>query len=81
VGYQPFKPEFVPDKVEVAEIIESDLNFLFDKNLKKETILDIRGYKIQAPYFDVKGHIVWGATAMILSEFKDIIQSIDSIKI
>ena len=34
----------------------------------KVTDLEIRNTNIIAPYFDVENHIVWGATAMILSE-------------
>lgn len=77
IGYMDLSPEFIPEKSEVAEIIEADLSFLFDKNLIKEALLDVRGYQIQAPYFDVDGHIVWGATAMILSELKEVIESIE----
>lgn len=77
VGYQDSPPDFIPEKNEVAEIIETNLSFLFDQNLVKETLLDVRGYKIQAPYYDVDGHIVWGATAMILSELKEVIESIN----
>lgn len=77
VGYQDSRPDFIPEKSEVADIIEADFNFLFDNALIKETLLDVRGYKIQAPYFDVDGHIIWGATAMILSELKEVIESID----
>ena len=77
VGYQNSKPEFIPEKSEVAQIIETDLSFLFDNSKIKETEIDVRGYKIQAPYFDVNGHVVWGATAMILSELKEVIESID----
>ena len=76
IGYQHSRPDFLPEKSEVAEIIETDLAFLFNDKLIKETLLDVRGYKIQAPYFDVDGHIIWGATAMILSELKEIIESI-----
>lgn len=76
IGYKDSSPEFIPEKSEVAEIIDADISFLFDKNLVKETLLDVRGYKIQAPYFDVKGHTVWGATAMILNELKEVIESI-----
>ena len=76
VGYQPSRPDFIPGKSEVAKIIEADFDFLFDDSLVKETTLDVQGYKIQAPYFDVNGHIIWGATAMILNELKDVIESI-----
>jgi 8-oxo-dGTP pyrophosphatase MutT (NUDIX family) len=77
VGFSASRPDFIPDKSEVAEIIETDISFLFDNNLLKKKIIDIKGYKIEAPFFDVFGHVVWGATAMILSEFKMVIESID----
>ncbi len=77
VAYQHSRPDFMAEKSEVAEIIEADLSFLFDNKLIKETVLKVRGYKIQAPYFDVDGHIIWGATAMILNELKEVIESID----
>lgn len=76
VGYSEEPPAFVPDPAEVAEIIQADLGFLFDRSLRKETIMNVRGYEIEAPYFDVENKIIWGATAMILSELKDIIESI-----
>ena len=60
----------------MAEIIEADISFLFDDELIKTKILEIKGFKIEAPYFDVQGHVVWGATAMILSELKEVILSI-----
>ncbi len=76
VAYCSEVPDFIAEESEVAEIIESDLNFLFDPQCRKETILNVRGYEIEAPYYDVNGHIVWGATAMILSELHDVIKSI-----
>ena len=78
VGYTSSRPDFKPDPGEVAEIIESDLDFLNEPALRKETLLNIRGVEIDAPYFEVKGKTVWGATAMILSELNDIIESINS---
>jgi len=77
VAFSDEAPDFKPDENEVAEIIESDLNFLFDPNAKKEKILHSRGHEIEAPYYDVKGYVVWGATAMILNELKDIIESLE----
>ncbi|MCB2219274.1 MAG: CoA pyrophosphatase [Bacteroidetes bacterium] len=77
VGYSKNKPEFHPDHLEVAEIIETDLDFLFDPSRRKEKMINVRGYDIDAPYFDVKGHVIWGATAMILSELSEVIKSID----
>ncbi|MEZ5082146.1 MAG: CoA pyrophosphatase [Bacteroidales bacterium] len=76
VGFTNKQPEFKPDELEVAEIIESDISFLFNPERIKNTIINVRGYQIEAPYFDVNGKIIWGATAMILSELKDIIESL-----
>lgn len=76
VGYTDTVPDFIPDQTEVAEIIQADLSFLFDEEKRKNTTIQVRGYEIEAPYYDVKGHIVWGATAMILSELKTIIESL-----
>lgn len=78
LAYTHSRPDFKPDPFEVAEIIESDLSFLDDPALRKETTLNVRGVEIEAPYFEVQGKIVWGATAMILSELKDILSSITS---
>jgi 8-oxo-dGTP pyrophosphatase MutT (NUDIX family) len=77
VGYSDSKPDFSPDETEVAEIIETDLEFLFNENKKKETTLNVRGTVIDTPYYDVKSKVIWGATAMILSELEDIIKTPD----
>jgi 8-oxo-dGTP pyrophosphatase MutT (NUDIX family) len=77
IGCSHSRPDFKPDKNEVDEIIETNLSFLFDKKLLKNKIIHVRGYEIDAPYFDINGFVVWGATAMILSELKDTIESIN----
>ncbi|MBC8488157.1 MAG: CoA pyrophosphatase [Bacteroidetes bacterium] len=76
VGYMLAKPNLKADKSEVAKIIEVDLRSLFDKNIIKEKELDVRGYKIKAPYYDIQEQVVWGATAVILSELLEVIRSI-----
>jgi 8-oxo-dGTP pyrophosphatase MutT (NUDIX family) len=76
LGYMENRPDLKPDTAEVSEIIEADISFLFDENKMNSKIIEIKGHKIEAPYFDVDGHVVWGATAMILSELKEVILSI-----
>lgn len=76
LGFMENRPDLKPDLNEVSEIIEADISFLFDENKLKSKTIDIRGHKIEAPYFDVNGYVVWGATAMILSELKEVILSI-----
>ncbi len=78
VGFVDTLPEFVPDKKEVAGVIISSLASLFHPGSKKTMILNRAGLEITAPYYDVSGHRVWGATAMIMSEFERIFTSCTS---
>lgn len=55
---------------EVKSLLELNLSDLKNPDLVKQTTIDANGYKLKTPYFDVQGKIVWGATAMILNEFK-----------
>ena len=63
----------IPSAHEVERIIIVPVNELIDEKnqTQKKTIL--RGIPVTMPYFSLKGEIVWGATSMILSEFKQII--------
>jgi 8-oxo-dGTP pyrophosphatase MutT (NUDIX family) len=63
------RPRFVPDPHEVAEIIEVPLSHLFDPSTRVEEEWELRGYPVSVPFFQVNQHKVWGATAMMLSEF------------
>ena len=75
IGILNEPPEFLADEHEVDEIIEVKLSDLMDEEKQKEKPLTIlQGITINAPYFDLNEKVVWGATAMILSEFKHILQ-------
>ena len=77
VGYLPYHPEYIPDPEEVSRVIEGKASDLMaDKNRKVKELLIQDKYKIVAPYFDIENEIVWGATAMILSEFSAILKEI-----
>ena len=74
VAYLPKKPVFKPNYTEVASLIPWKLDKLLLPETVKHTSLEpIKGLKIQTPYFDANGKIVWGATAMILNELKYIL--------
>jgi len=62
-------PDFIPDATEVQYLIESSLDELLDPLNCKTGIIQIAGNEIEAPYFDIRGNQIWGATAMIVSEF------------
>ena len=80
VGFCEVKPEFIPNPSEVADIIIAPLeNLMNPNNLGQETIKNISTKKHEwiAPYYNIAGEHIWGATAMITSEFLTAIEHID----
>jgi len=76
VGYLKEAPNYRPDPKEVAEVIEVKVANLIDPNLRKLTTIKLpNGLSLkEVPYFDLKEKIVWGATAMMLNEFSEILE-------
>lgn len=70
VAFCDFTPVFLPQETEVAGILEVPFEFFIlpEKRGRKDLPLSNQMLIKDVPYFDVHGHIVWGATAMILSE-------------
>jgi 8-oxo-dGTP pyrophosphatase MutT (NUDIX family) len=67
-------PVFIPQPGEVDEIIEASLLPFFDgRNLRTETWAFDMGPR-QVPFYAVGSHKIWGATAMVLSEFLEILR-------
>src|SRR5687768_8138000 len=65
------KPIFKPDPFEVSRVLEARLDdVIADHAVKEKEILAAGKYRMMAPQFEVEGEIVWGATAMILNEFR-----------
>lgn len=75
VGMIEYEPRFVPEEREVDQIIESSLQTIISDETIEEREIFIKNYNrhIVAPTFQIQGHTIWGATAMILAEFKDLI--------
>lgn len=74
VGKLPYKPDFYPDPREVEAVLEVNLEELMDESIVGFTELDVRGITIEAPFYDIQGHKVWGATAMMISELLTVIR-------
>ncbi|RVT71356.1 CoA pyrophosphatase [Flavobacterium sufflavum] len=69
--------QFNPDPAEVAAIIELPLKvFRDDSILTIENLSTSYASLIEVPAFKIDGHIVWGATAMMLSELRDVLNSV-----
>ncbi len=75
VGYVPQRPitRAAPD--EVLEIIEARLDMILqDENVAEEVWQLHPAYAPTVPFFRINGHKVWGATAMVLSEFREMLR-------
>lgn len=71
VGFTEERPQFKPDPIEVKELLEVPVSMLTrPETVKRTQVRTSQGMVLEAPYFDIQGRIVWGATAMILSEFE-----------
>lgn len=68
---------FVPDTSEVADIIELSLSvFMGDDILVSVNLTTSYAENIMVPAFKIEEHIVWGATAMMLSELKEVLKKV-----
>jgi len=70
------RPSFQLAENEVAELLETPLSYLLHPDSRREGVIERQGYRLTVPYFDVEGHMVWGATAIILSEFLERLRSV-----
>jgi len=75
VASLPVRPEFIINKTEVKRIIEIPLHAFNDKGvIRNGTFSNSRGIKTPAPFYAVSGIEIWGATAMIISEFSSMLK-------
>ncbi|WP_321279619.1 CoA pyrophosphatase [Marinifilum fragile] len=72
LGYCKERPDFKLNTFEVEEVIEMPVQELLSKENISKFSFTKNELTIHAPYFDAKGHKVWGATAMILSELREV---------
>ncbi|MDC0909742.1 CoA pyrophosphatase [Flavobacteriaceae bacterium] len=76
-------PSFVKDDKEVKEVITIDLEYLLNCKITQTQIsipeklneLNIQN-DVEVPAFKLAGYNVWGATAMMLSEIRDLINDV-----
>lgn len=75
VGVATALAPLAPDPREVAELIHVPLHQLLRTDILKqrEQYIQVLGRPTQIPYFDVNGHVVWGATAMMIAELRELL--------
>ncbi|MCX2681470.1 CoA pyrophosphatase [Galbibacter sp. EGI 63066] len=70
---------FVPEEEEVEEIIEASFSDLIDENtVCKENITTSYAENMEVPTFKLNRYTVWGATAMMLSEVKEMFKELSN---
>ena len=79
LGYVNQRPDFIPEASEVSEIIEVPVSQILDPERLKEKyhFIPTLNSKIKIRYFDIDQRVVWGATAMMLSEISDLLRKTD----
>lgn len=70
---QPFKLQ----ESEVEQVVEVRIqDFLNDQNLIEQKLSTSYANNIDVPAFKLNGYVVWGATAMMLSEIKVLLRQV-----
>jgi 8-oxo-dGTP pyrophosphatase MutT (NUDIX family) len=78
VGYVDRKPDFVADPSEVAAVFPAPLRDLVSGNLNGESeIHHSSGIRLKVPSYTIDGRVVWGATAMMISEMVELLMMED----
>ena len=76
IGFCRQKPIFRIDPKEVSYLIEEKVSLLFNPMIKGIKPFSNEKYAGDIPYYDIQGNHVWGATAMILNEFLEVLNDI-----
>ena len=72
-GSMPFEPQ----KSEVEALVEVSLNeFMDERNITTQILSTSYADNIEVPAFKLNGYTVWGATAMMLNEIKEIFNEV-----
>ncbi|HSP10968.1 MAG TPA: CoA pyrophosphatase [Salegentibacter sp.] len=77
MGMLETTPKLVPQESEVERILEVNLeHFLDNKCFVNQTLSTRYAKNIEVPAFRLNDQIVWGATAMMLSEIKVLLEKV-----
>jgi hypothetical protein len=77
LGISQKQLSFIRQEEEVEDLIEVSLqDFLSEKSIIERKITTSYATDIMVPAFKLNGHVVWGATAMMLYEIKEILNEL-----
>lgn len=75
-GTAPERFRRQPSEVDRVEVVP--LHDLLDPALRRTKTMTFRDRSVEVPYFDLAGLVVWGATAMALSELAERLRDVES---
>ena len=73
VGVVTETPRFQPNPAEVQSVIPASVQKILEMSPAMKEFPTSYG-NLMAPYFDLNGHHIWGATAMMVSEFRELLR-------
>ena len=76
IGFSEHKPETATDPMEVESVFSVSIHSLVHQKTHQLEERILRGHLYQVPYYHLNNKKVWGATSMILSEFKTVLNTI-----
>jgi 8-oxo-dGTP pyrophosphatase MutT (NUDIX family) len=77
VGLLENTPRLIAQETEVEKILEVNIDELLDdRNLIQQKLSTSYAENIEVPAFSLNGQVVWGATAMMLSELKELLKEV-----
>ncbi|PWJ55606.1 8-oxo-dGTP pyrophosphatase MutT (NUDIX family) [Dyadobacter jejuensis] len=75
VAYVSYRPRFLPDPREVADIYEIKFSEISQQSIIGSSKMMVRGEAVTAPHYALHGQKIWGATAMMISELLSVYQT------
>ncbi len=75
VGTIPYPYDFNPSELEVAEVLEVPLPALMDDETRRDEVRIVDGNLARVPSYVYQGHLIFGATARVLSRFLELLET------
>ena len=73
IGFIKEKPHWNPNPNEVSYLIEAPISLLTNPLSVKSEMRDLHRSILNVPFYEINNEKIWGATAMIISEFIDLL--------
>ncbi|MEA3406874.1 MAG: CoA pyrophosphatase [Chloroflexota bacterium] len=75
IGYAPVRPVFSPSNYEVSALIEMPLCEILGSEARRKEVWVRNGIERWVPMYLWDDHVIWGATAMMLSELETLLRA------